>query len=61
MRGIRQTRRVKELSASHGLVVIEDACHALGAEHKGRAPAVLADMTSQLHPVKHLATGEGGM
>jgi perosamine synthetase len=53
---------MKELSASHGLVVIEDACHALGAEHKGRRAGSIADMTVfSFHPVKHLATGEGGM
>ena len=27
---------ISELAERHGLVVIEDACHALGAEYKGR-------------------------
>jgi perosamine synthetase len=53
---------MKELAASHGLVLIEDACHALGAEYKGRRAGGIADMTVfSFHPVKHLATGEGGM
>src|SRR5580658_3056567 len=51
-----------ELAARHGLVVIEDACHALGAEYRGRRTGSIADMTVfSFHPVKHLATGEGGM
>src|SRR5579864_7935617 len=28
--------RVLEIAAEHGLTVIEDACHALGAEYRGR-------------------------
>jgi len=51
-----------ELSARHGLTVIEDASHALGAEYHGRRAGSVADMTVfSFHPVKHLATGEGGM
>jgi perosamine synthetase len=51
-----------ELAAQHGLVLIEDACHALGAEHLGERVGGIADMTVfSFHPVKHLTTGEGGM
>ncbi|MBW8015832.1 MAG: UDP-4-amino-4,6-dideoxy-N-acetyl-beta-L-altrosamine transaminase [Planctomycetes bacterium] len=46
-------------------VIIEDACHALGAKHAdGTTVGSLkwADMTMfSFHPVKHIATGEGGM
>jgi perosamine synthetase len=53
---------IRELAPAHGLVVIEDACHALGAEFKGRRTGSIADMTVfSFHPVKHLTTGEGGM
>jgi perosamine synthetase len=53
---------LRELAAYHGLVLIEDACHALGAEHLGRRVGGIADMTVfSFHPVKHLTTGEGGM
>jgi UDP-4-amino-4,6-dideoxy-N-acetyl-beta-L-altrosamine transaminase len=53
---------LKELASKHGLVVIEDASHALGAEYKKRRVGALADMTVfSFHPVKHVATGEGGM
>lgn len=40
-----------------GAVVIEDACHALGAGGVGRG----ALATFSFHPVKHVTTGEGGM
>ena len=53
---------LRDLTAQHGLVLIEDACHALGAEHLGKRVGGLADMTVfSFHPVKHLTTGEGGM
>jgi len=53
---------LRELAEQHGLVLIEDACHALGAEHLGKRVGGIADMAVfSLHPVKHLTTGEGGM
>jgi perosamine synthetase len=53
---------ILELAARHGMLVIEDACHALGAEYRQRRTGSIADMTVfSFHPVKHLATGEGGM
>jgi len=53
---------ILEISQRHGLVVIEDACHALGSEYGGRRVGSIADMTAfSFHPVKHITTGEGGM
>jgi perosamine synthetase len=53
---------ILELAARHGLIVIEDASHALGAEYRQRRTGGIAHMTVfSFHPVKHLATGEGGM
>src|ERR1700690_1521888 len=53
---------ILQLAERHGLVVIEDACHALGAEYRGRRVGSVAHMTVfSFHPVKHLTTGEGGM
>ena len=53
---------ILEIAQGHGLVVIEDACHALGAEYRGRGVGSIADMTVfSFHPVKHITTGEGGM
>jgi len=53
---------ILELAEHHGLIVIEDACHALGAEYRRRRVGSIAHMTVfSFHPVKHLTTGEGGM
>jgi perosamine synthetase len=55
-------RSILEIARRHKLVVIEDACHALGAEYCGRRVGSIADMTVfSFHPVKHITTGEGGM
>ena len=51
-----------EIAGRHGLTVIEDACHALGAEYRSRRVGSVSHMTVfSFHPVKHLTTGEGGM
>ncbi len=47
-----------------GLVIIEDACHALGAMRDGLPVGgdAAADMTTfSFHPVKAITSGEGGM
>jgi perosamine synthetase len=51
-----------EIADRHGLTVVEDACHALGAEYRGRRVGSVSHLTVfSFHPVKHLTTGEGGM
>ena len=53
---------IKELASDRDLLVIEDACHALGAKYRGRNVGGICDMTVfSFHPVKHITTGEGGM
>jgi perosamine synthetase len=53
---------IMSIARDRDLIVIEDACHTLGAEYKGRKIGTLADMTVfSFHPVKHITTGEGGM
>jgi UDP-4-amino-4,6-dideoxy-N-acetyl-beta-L-altrosamine transaminase len=53
---------ILNMAARRGLVVIEDACHALGAEYRGLRVGSISHMTVfSFHPVKHLTTGEGGM
>ena len=53
---------IRAIAEERKLVVIEDACHALGAEYKGKKVGSLSDMTIlSFHPVKHITTGEGGM
>lgn len=59
----------RKIADRHGLWIIEDACHAPGAwytDSKGERQLTgnsrYADCTVfSFHPVKHIATGEGGM
>jgi UDP-4-amino-4,6-dideoxy-N-acetyl-beta-L-altrosamine transaminase len=61
--------RCKKLADEYGLWIIEDACHAPGAsfvDSNGTAQksgnGSFADLAIfSFHPVKHIATGEGGM
>lgn len=49
------------LARETGAVVVEDACHALGATYRGRRVGSIAHMTVfSFHPVKSITTGEGG-
>jgi len=53
---------IKEIATNHNLYLIEDACHAIGAEYHGKKIGNFADLTIfSFHPVKHITTGEGGM
>jgi dTDP-4-amino-4,6-dideoxygalactose transaminase len=51
------------IAKKHGLIVIEDACQAHGAEYKGRRAGSIGDMGAfSFYPGKNLgAYGEGGM
>ena len=58
---------ISDLAKSHGAYVVDDACHALGAEYveHGRRYTIGGTSRSDLtvfsfHPVKHITTGEGG-
>lgn len=60
--------RLRHLAEEYGFAIVVDACHAPGAsftDSKGRKHMVggctYADLTCfSFHPVKHIATGEGG-
>jgi len=53
---------LRDITDRHNLVLLSDACHALGARDKDRPTGILGDLTAfSFHPVKHIATGEGGM
>lgn len=50
------------IAERHGIALVEDGCHALGAVYRGRPVGSLATLTAfSFHPVKHITTGEGGM
>lgn len=53
---------LREIASRRGLILIADACHALGASYQTKPVGSLADLsTFSFHPVKHITTGEGGM
>lgn len=52
---------LRSIANRHGLALVADACHSLGAAHKGRPVGSLADINAfSFHPVKPITTGEGG-
>ncbi|MBP5282818.1 MAG: UDP-4-amino-4,6-dideoxy-N-acetyl-beta-L-altrosamine transaminase [Lachnospiraceae bacterium] len=52
---------IREICKEHGLVLIEDAAHAMGTKYKGQGVGSIADMTCfSFHPVKTVTSGEGG-
>lgn len=51
-----------DLADRHGIALVEDACHALGATYHGTpiGGGRSAATVFSFHPVKHITTGEGG-
>ena len=50
------------LADRHGIALVEDACHAVGARYRGQPVGSIANLSAfSLHPVKHMTSGEGGM
>ena len=53
--------RLQAIAKQHGLLLIADGAHAIGASYRGTPLGGWADMTTySFHPVKQVATGEGG-
>jgi perosamine synthetase len=53
---------LRAIARRHSLVLVEDACHALGARYREKIVGGIADLSAfSLHPVKHMTTGEGGL
>jgi perosamine synthetase len=53
---------LRAIAQRHGLALVADASHALGATDRGRPVGSLADLsTFSLHPVKPITSGEGGL
>jgi len=63
------TEKLRDIADKYGLWIIEDACHAPGGYFKNSnnenifcGDGKYADLSIfSFHPVKHIATGEGGM
>jgi len=52
---------INALAARHGLAVVEDAAHALGATYKGKPVGSISRFTAfSFQAIKHLTTGDGG-
>jgi len=53
---------LRQIAERHGLLLLEDACQAHGAEIDGvRTGALGADATFSFYPTKNMTTAEGGM
>jgi dTDP-4-amino-4,6-dideoxygalactose transaminase len=53
---------ILELAAAHGLIVAEDAAHALPARWRGKMVGTIGDLTCfSFYATKTITTGEGGM
>ena len=58
-----ELKTINDIAQKHRLLVIEDACHALGATYEGTTigHCRYSDMTVfSFHPVKSITAGEGG-
>ena len=59
-----EMEKIKKIADKNKLIIIEDACHALGAKYKNTkiGDCKYSNMAVfSFHPVKHITTGEGGM
>lgn len=55
-------RPIMEITQRRGLILIEDACEAIGAEYHGRRVGSFGDAAVYgFYPNKQITTGEGGM
>jgi perosamine synthetase len=52
---------LREIAGRHNLLMIEDACEAIGAEYKGQRAGSFGDLAVLgFYPNKQMTTGEGG-
>ena len=53
--------RLMAIASSHGVPLVEDACEAVGSEHRGRAAGSFGQAAVfAFYPNKQMTTGEGG-
>jgi len=57
-----QMEELKEIAQDHGILLIEDAAQAHGAEYKGKKVGGLSNISCfSFYATKNMTTGEGGM
>lgn len=52
---------LRAVAARHGVMLVEDAAHALGSEWRGEKIGAHGTCMFSFHPIKNITTGEGGM
>ncbi|MGD8815083.1 MAG: DegT/DnrJ/EryC1/StrS family aminotransferase, partial [Anaerolineales bacterium] len=53
--------RIETIAKRHGLMILEDACQAVGATQKGRRAGSFGMGTFSLYATKNVMSGEGGI
>jgi dTDP-4-amino-4,6-dideoxygalactose transaminase len=54
-------KRIAKIAEEHGLIVVEDACQAHGAEYEGKKAGSFGTGCFSFYATKNMITGEGGM
>jgi len=54
-------KRIMKMAQEHGLIIVEDACQAHGAEYEGKKAGSFGTGCFSFYPTKNMTTGEGGM
>jgi perosamine synthetase len=54
-------KKIMRIAQESGLIVIEDACQAHGAEYEGKKAGSFGTGCFSFYPTKNMTTGEGGM
>jgi perosamine synthetase len=53
--------KIQDVAKRHGLLVIEDAAHAVGAKYQNQSIGEISDFTMfSFQAIKHITTGDGG-
>ncbi len=53
--------KIRAVAEKHGVMLVEDAAHALGGAFKGEKIGRRGHVMFSFHPIKNITTGEGGM
>lgn len=54
-------KRIMRIAQEYGLIIIEDACQAHGAEYEGKKVGSFGTGCFSFYPTKNMTTSEGGM